>query len=237
MTVPILSVTDLQAGYGSSQVVKGLSLEVGRGEIVTLLGRNGMGKTTTLKAVMGIIRPTGGTVLFNGRAVSGLPEYKIAQAGIGLVPEGREIFPNLTVEENLTATAVTRHDRERPWTLSSVYSMFPRLRERRENMGTDLSGGEQQMLAIGRALMLNPFLLILDEATEGLSPLVRADIWRCLAELQSLGMSLIVVDKNIGPLLRLGNRHYVVEKGQVVWSGSSDELRLQRQRLAQYLGV
>lgn len=234
---PLLDVRDLHAAYGSSQVLFGLSLQVHAGEVVTLIGRNGMGKTTTVKSVMGLLKPTGGQVQMAGQAIAGQPAFKVARTGLGLVPEGRQIFPNLTVRENLVATAGNRHGAQDAWNLERVYQMFPRLKERERNLGNNLSGGEQQMLAVGRALMTNPKLLILDEATEGLAPLVRLEIWRCLDRLKSAGLALIVIDKNIGPLLKLADRHYIVEKGRVVWQGTSDELRAQPQVLHEFAGV
>jgi branched-chain amino acid transport system ATP-binding protein len=218
----MLSVSNLEAAYGAAQVLFDISFEVGAGEIVTLLGRNGMGKTTTVRTIMGLLRPRGGTIRFDGAAVAGLPSYRVAQAGIGLVPEGRQIFPNLTVEENLVATAAQRHGSR--WTLKRVYELFPRLEERRDNMGTQLSGGEQQMLAIGRALMTNPKLLILDEATEGLAPLIRAEIWSCLKHLKSERQAILVIDKNVDALAAFADRHVIVEKGRVAWTGTSAEL-------------
>ena len=220
----MLAVSNLQAGYGAAQVLFDISFGIGAGEVVTLLGRNGMGKTTTVKAIMGLLAPTGGEVRFNSTALAGLPSYRIAQCGIGLVPEGRQIFPTLTVDENLIATAATRRGTAR-WTLEAVQELFPRLKERRNNLGTQLSGGEQQMLAIGRALMTNPKLLILDEATEGLAPLIRAEIWGCLKRLKSEGQAILVIDKNVDALAAFADRHVVVEKGRVVWTGSSDDLR------------
>ena len=234
---PLLDVRDLHAAYGSSQVLFGLSLQVHAGEVVTLIGRNGMGKTTTVKSVMGLLKPTGGQVSMAGEAIAGQPAFKVARTGLGLVPEGRQIFPNLTVRENLVATAGNRHGAKDSWDLERVYQMFPRLKERERNLGNNLSGGEQQMLAVGRALMTNPKLLILDEATEGLAPLVRLEIWRCLDRLKSAGLALIVIDKNIGPLLKLADRHYIVEKGRVVWQGTSDELRAQPEVLHEFVGV
>jgi len=224
----MLAVEDLCAGYGSSQVLFGVSFAVGAGEVVTLLGRNGMGKTTTIRAVMGLLPSVGGRILGGRVAVAGAeatgwPPHRVARRGLGLVPEGRQVFPNLTVEENLTATAAARAGAPR-WTLRAVYDLFPRLEERRRNLGARLSGGEQQMLAIGRALMTNPALLILDEATEGLAPLVRAEIWSILARLRAEGLAILVIDKNLGALMRLADRHVVVEKGRVVWSGSSEAL-------------
>jgi branched-chain amino acid transport system ATP-binding protein len=219
----MLSVANLQASYGAAQVLFDVSLDVGAGEVVTLLGRNGMGKTTTIKAIMGLLPPHGGAVRFDGRALAGLPPYRVAQAGIGLVPEGRQIFPTLTVEENLIATAAAR-SRPARWTLERIYDLFPRLKERRTNFGTQLSGGEQQMLAIGRALMTNPKLVILDEATEGLAPLIRTEIWSCLKRLKSEGQSILVIDKNVDALTRFADRHVIIEKGRSVWSGTSTEL-------------
>jgi branched-chain amino acid transport system ATP-binding protein len=220
----MLSVSQLQAGYGAAQVLFDISLEIKAGEVVTLLGRNGMGKTTTISAIMGLIKPTGGKVSFDATPLRGLPSYKIAQCGIGLVPEGRQIFPTLTVEENLLATAATRAQRAR-WTLEAVYALFPRLKERRGNLGTQLSGGEQQMLAIGRALMTNPKLLILDEATEGLAPLIRAEIWACLKALKAQNQSILVIDKNVDALAAFADRHVIIEKGRVVWTGDSAALK------------
>ena len=233
----LLEMNGVDSGYGASQVLFDLSLEVRAREVITLIGRNGMGKTTTVKSIMGMLAPTRGSIRIAGIEMAGQASFKVARVGIGLVPEGRRIFPNLTVRENLVATAENRHASAQPWTLDSVYQMFPRLQERERNLGANLSGGEQQMLAIGRALMANPKLLILDEATEGLAPLVRADIWSCLRRLKEAGLALIVIDKNIGPLLRLADRHYVVEKGRVVWSGDSGMLRANPQVLQEYVGV
>ena len=234
---PLLSVRAVETFYGSSQVLFGVSFEVRAHEVVTLIGRNGMGKTTTIKTVMGMLEPRKGSVSFGGRVVSGLASHRVAKAGIGLVPEGRRIFPNLTVRENLLATAMNRHDAAEPWTIDRAYEMFPRLKERERNLGSNLSGGEQQMLAIGRALMTNPLLLILDEATEGLAPIIRAEIWACLGRLKRAGLALIVIDKNLGPLMKLADRHYVMERGKVVWSGDTAMLGAQHEALAKYLGV
>jgi branched-chain amino acid transport system ATP-binding protein len=220
----MLTVSNLQAGYGAAQVLFDVSLGIAAGEVVTLLGRNGMGKTTTVKAIMGLLPPSGGSVRFGTTALLGLPPYRIAQCGIGLVPEGRQIFPTLSVEENLVATAASRHGTAL-WTLAGIYQLFPRLKERRGNLGTQLSGGEQQMLAIGRALMTNPKLLILDEATEGLAPLIRGEIWACLKRLKSEGQAILVIDKNVDALAAFADRHVVIEKGRVVWTGSSAELK------------
>ncbi|WP_109118487.1 ABC transporter ATP-binding protein [Azospirillum sp. TSO22-1] len=228
----MLEVKGLQAAYGDSQVLFGMDLSVGAGEMVTLLGRNGMGKTTTIHTIMGIVRPKGGEVRFAGRALHGQPAFKVARAGLGLVPEGRQIFPNLTVEENLIATATKGE-----WTLRTVYELFPRLSERRSNLGNRLSGGEQQMLAIGRALLTNPKLLILDEATEGLAPLIRIEIWRCLAALKRRGQSILVVDKNVDALIEIADRHVIVEKGRVVWHGDGDTLAADQSLRHRYLGV
>jgi branched-chain amino acid transport system ATP-binding protein len=232
----MLSVHQLQASYGAAQVLFDISLEVAAGEVVTLLGRNGMGKTTTVRSIMGLLRPRGGEVRFDGAAVTGLAPYRIAKTGIGLVPEGRQIFPTLTVEENLVATASTRTGSCR-WTLDAVYDLFPRLKERRANLGTQLSGGEQQMLAIGRALMTNPKLLILDEATEGLAPLIRAEIWTCLKRLKGERQSILVIDKNISALASFADRHVIIEKGRSVWTGTSEELMTNASLKDRYLHV
>jgi branched-chain amino acid transport system ATP-binding protein len=232
----MLSVRQLQASYGAAQVLFDISLDVGAGEVVTLLGRNGMGKTTTVRSIMGLLRPRGGEVRFDGAVVTGFAPYRIAQTGIGLVPEGRQIFPTLTVEENLVATASARRGSHR-WTLDAVYDLFPRLKERRSNLGTQLSGGEQQMLAIGRALMTNPKLLILDEATEGLAPLIRAEIWTCLKRLKGERQSILVIDKNVGVLATFADRHVIIEKGRSVWTGTSDELMTDTSLKDRYLHV
>lgn len=234
----LLSVQNLQARYGAAQVLFGVDYSVNEGEVITLLGRNGMGRSTTIKCLFGLMAPSGGTIEFDGRALEKAPSYRIARLGLGLVPEGRQVFPNLTVEENLVATARLHSKSGRAaWTLERVYNFFPRLKERQANLGSQLSGGEQQMLAIGRALMTNPRLLVLDEATEGLAPLIRAEIWNALAELKSDGLSMIVIDKNLGPLLSLADRHFMIEKGRVVWSGDSTELRANPQVVRDYLGV
>lgn len=219
----MLCVEALKAAYGAAQVLFDLSFTVDQGEMVTLLGRNGMGKTTTISTIMGLMPAAGGRVVFEGGDLRGLPPYRIAQRGLGLVPEGRQIFPTLNVEENLIATAAARFGPAR-WRLADVYALFPSLAERRRNMGNQLSGGEQQMLAIGRSLMTNPKLLILDEATEGLAPLIRNEIWTSLKKLKAEGQAILLVDKHIDALLKLADRHVVIEKGHVVWSGSSAEL-------------
>jgi branched-chain amino acid transport system ATP-binding protein len=220
----VLTVENLDAGYGEAQILFGVDLSVGAGEVVTLLGRNGMGKTTTIRSIMGLIRPKAGRVSFGGVDLTGSAPFRLAQAGIGLVPEGRQIFPTLSVEENLIATAASRFGQPR-WTLERVYAFLPRLMERRANRGNQLSGGEQQMLAIGRALMTNPKLVILDEATEGLAPIIRQEIWTCLAALKAEGESILVIDKNVDALAKIADRHIVLEKGHVVWRGSSEDLR------------
>jgi branched-chain amino acid transport system ATP-binding protein len=234
---PLLQVQSIETFYGASQALFDLSFEVGECEVVTLIGRNGMGKSTTVKTIMGMMAPERGSVQFAGQDITRQAPYVVARAGIGLVPEGRRIFPNLTVRENLMATAGNRQGAATPWTLWRVYEIFPRLKERERNLGANLSGGEQQMLAIGRALMTNPRLLILDEATEGLAPLIRGEIWNCLAQLKSAGLSLIVIDKNLAPLMRLADRHFIVEKGRVVWGGSSTELQAKPELLREYIGV
>ena len=233
----MLEVKGLETSYGLSQVLFGMELEVNDGEVVTLLGRNGMGKTTTIRSIMGLTPSSAGSISFDGAEIRGWPSYKVAQAGIGLVPEGRQIFPNLTVRENLVATAAQRSRTTNPWTVERVFEFFPALAERAGNMGNQLSGGEQQMLAIGRALMTNPKLLILDEATEGLAPLIRVEIWKCLANLKDEGESILVIDKNVEALTRIGDRHFIIERGAVVWTGNSDQLRANEDVQHRYLGV
>ena len=233
----MLKVDAIESSYGTSQVLFGMTLEVRAGEVVTLMGRNGMGKTTTIRSIIGMMKPQKGTILFEGQKISGLPSHQIAKAGIGLVPEGRQIFPNLTVRENLIATAHNRLGRNDPWVLDKVLSRFPSLKARISGMGNELSGGEQQMLAIGRALMTNPKLLILDEATEGLAPQIRAEIWRCLEDLKGQGQSILVIDKNVAALTRIADRHYIIEKGQVVWAGSSEAILAQPEIQHKFLGV
>jgi branched-chain amino acid transport system ATP-binding protein len=232
----MLVVDKLAAGYGPAQVLFDVSFAVGAGEVVTLLGRNGMGKTTTIRAVMGLVNVLSGGATFDGRPLTGRPPFAIAQAGLGLVPEGRQVFPTLTVEENLVATAAARFGAPR-WTLERVYAFFPKLAERRRNAGNQLSGGEQQMLAIGRALMTNPKLLILDEATEGLAPLIRAEIWSCLAQLKADGQAILLVDKHLDALTRIADRHVVIEKGHAVWTGNSAALAADPTVQQRYLQV
>ena len=233
----LLSVSGLEAGYDGSQVLFGVDLDIGSGEVVSLMGRNGMGKTTFVRAVMGLLRATAGRIVFEGASIAAEPPFRVAQAGIGLVPEGRQIFPTLTVEENLVATAANRELRADGWTLERVYAFLPRLAERRHNLGDQISGGEQQMLAIGRALMTNPKLLILDEATEGLAPLIRQEIWERLAALKRDGLSILLIDKNIDALLRLSDRHLILEKGRIVWQGTSEALAADPVARDRYLSV
>jgi branched-chain amino acid transport system ATP-binding protein len=228
----MLEIRGLETSYGRSQVLFGVDLGIGKGEVVSLLGRNGMGKSTTVRSIMGITRPKAGSIVFEGKKLHTLPSYRIAQAGLGLVPEGRQVFPNLTVRENLVATA-----RNGPWDLDTVFRLFANLKERQGHYGNQLSGGEQQMLAIGRALMTNPRLLILDEATEGLAPLIRAEIYRSVERLKGEGLSLLVIDKDVKALTQVADRHYVLEKGRVVWSGTSAELAADKNVQHRYLGV
>lgn len=233
----LLEVDNIQTSYGLSQVLHGLSLAIAPGEVVTLMGRNGMGKTTTVRSIMGLTRAMAGSIRFDGRDIRTLPAYQVAKLGIGLVPEGRQIFPNLTARENLVATAANRRGAAAPWTLSRIGALFPRLAERMDAMGNQLSGGEQQMLAVGRALMTNPRLIILDEATEGLAPLIRAEIWQCLTRLKAEGQSILVIDKNVESLIRIADRHYLIERGRVVWSGTSAALAAAPDLQHRYLGV
>ena len=233
----MLEINGLETAYGQSQVLFGMELNVGKGEVVTLLGRNGLGKTTTLNSVMGLVPSRSGNIRFQGQELRELPSYQIAKTGLSLVPEGRQIFPNLTVLENLVATASNRSQSENPWNLDRVFDLFPRLPNRLHHMGNQLSGGEQQMLASGRALMTNPKLLILDEATEGLAPLIRNEIWNCVSSLKSAGQSILLVDKNIDALTRIADRHYIIEKGKVVWDGTSSELQGDQNLQHRFLGV
>lgn len=235
--VPLLELSNVETCYGLSQVLFGLSLTIAPGEMVTLMGRNGMGKTTTVRSIMGLTPALRGSIRFDGKEIRELPSYRVAQLGIGLVPEGRQVFPNLNVRENLVATAANRREVDDPWTLDKVYALFPRLAERADSMANLLSGGEQQMLVIGRALMTNPRLLILDEATEGLAPLIRAEIWQCLSKLKAAGQSILVIDKNVAALTRIADRHTIIERGQVVWTGTSAELAAVPDIQHRYLGV
>jgi branched-chain amino acid transport system ATP-binding protein len=233
----LLEVDGIETCYGLSQVLFGMSLLVKPGEMVALMGRNGMGKTTTIRSIMGLTPSRAGSIKFAGRDVRKLPSFRIAQLGIGLVPEGRQIFPNLTVRENLVAASHNRLGTPDPWTIEKIHTLFPRLAERANNMGGTLSGGEQQMLAIGRALMTNPKLVILDEATEGLAPLIREEIWNCLSMLKARGQSVLVIDKNVGNLVRIADRHYIIERGRAVWSGSSEALIAEPDLQHRYLGI
>ena len=232
----MLQVRDLTTHYGTSQALFGMSFDLKAGQVATLLGRNGMGKTTTIHSIMGIVKASGGSITFEGEELIGRASFRTANLGIGLVPEGRQIFPNLTLMENLVATASNHLGIADPWTVDKVFGLFPELETRTSSMGNLLSGGEQQMLAIGRALMTNPRLLILDEATEGLAPLVRQKIWAALSAIRGAGMSILVVDKNLADLLRIADRHFIVQRGQVVWQGSSLELQADAEIRAQYLG-
>jgi len=233
----LLELSNIETCYGLSQVLFGLSLAVAPGELVTLMGRNGMGKTTTVRSLMGLTPAMAGSVRFDGKEIRGLPAYRVAKLGIGLVPEGRQVFPNLTARENLIATAANRASAANPWTLARVCALFPRLSERLLNMASQLSGGEQQMLAIGRALMTNPRLLVLDEATEGLAPLIRSEIWQCLTRLKAEGQSILLIDKNVEALIRIADRHYLIERGKVVWTGTSRALAGAPEVQHRYLGV
>ncbi len=233
----MLRVHALDAFYGASQALFGMELSVDAGEVVTLMGRNGMGKTTTVHSIMGLLETRRGIVEFDGHRVDHMASFRIARLGLGLVPEGRQIFPNLSVRENLMAAAANRGGRANPWTIERAFEFFPRLAERQRNMGNQLSGGEQQMLAVGRALMTNPKLLILDEATEGLAPLIRHEIWTCLGRLKREGQAILVIDKNVGALIGLADRHHIVEKGRVVWTGSSTALAGDKELQHRYLGV
>jgi len=236
MADTLLQLSGVETAYGRSQALFGVSFDIQAGEMVTLMGRNGMGKTTTVRSIMGLTPARAGSIRFAGREIAALPSYRIAQSGIGLVPEGRRIFPNLTVRENLIATAAGV-DKPGAWTLGRIDALFPRLAERAGSMGNQLSGGEQQMLAIGRALMTNPCLLILDEATEGLAPLIRAEIWQCLVQLKEAGQSILVIDKNVDALIRIADRHHLIERGRIVWSGTSQALGRAADLQHRYLGV
>lgn len=233
----MLHIEGLETSYGRSQVLFGVDLDVADGEVVTLLGRNGMGKTTTVRSIMGMTRPHGGSVTFHGRQLRGLAPHRIARCGLGLVPEGRGIFVDLTVRENLTATARRAADGETRWTLPAVMELFPWTRERSNQLGASLSGGELQMLAIGRALMTNPRLLILDEATEGLAPVIRQAIWRVLGALKAARQSILLIDKNLKEVIGLADRHYVIERGRVKWQGTSADLRAQLSEVRSLVGV
>src|SRR6516162_7795695 len=234
---PLLVVEGIETCYGLSQVLFGLSLSIRAGEMVSLMGRNGMGKTTTIRSIMGLTPARAGAIRFGGQETRSLPPYRIAKLGIGLMPEGRQIFPNLTVRENLVAASGNRLGADDPWTIEKIHTLFPRLSERGGNMGNQLSSGEQQMLAIGRALMTNPKLLILDEATEGLAPLIRQEIWNCLSMLKARGQSILVIDKNVEHLARICDRHFIIERGRAVWSGTSEQLIAEPDLQHRYLGI
>ncbi|HEY1980568.1 MAG TPA: ABC transporter ATP-binding protein [Xanthobacteraceae bacterium] len=234
---PLLELAGVETSYGLSRVLFGVSLAIAPGEMVSLLGRNGMGKTTTIRSIMGLTPAAAGAIRFGGAEIAKLPAYRVAKLGIGLVPEGRQVFPNLTTRENLVATAANRVGAPNPWTLKKVCALFPRLGERSGQMANLLSGGEQQMLAIGRALMTNPRLLILDEATEGLAPLIRDEIWRCLTQLRAAGQSILVIDKDVAALTRIADRHYIIERGRVVWNGKSAALASAADIQHRYLGI
>jgi branched-chain amino acid transport system ATP-binding protein len=233
----MLELEAVETRYGASQVLFGMALRVGQGEVVSLMGRNGMGKTTTIKSILGVTPPHAGSIRFDGRELRGRRVYETAKLGIGIVPEGRQVFSTLSVRENLIATATDRHGAGEAWTLDRVFALFPSLAARARNLGSQLSGGEQQMLAIGRALMTNPRLLIFDEATEGLSPLIRREIWKVIAALKAQGLSILVIDKNIGVLAELADRHYVIQKGRVVWQGDSAALRADMAAVQGIVGV
>ena len=233
----MLSVDNITTFYGASQALFGMTLAVGEGEVVTLMGRNGMGKTTTVRSIIGFTPARSGTITFDGQRTERWPAYRVAQAGIGLVPEGRQIFPNLSVHENLFATSANRRNQPNGWTLDRVYELFPSLAERRKHMGNHISGGEQQMLAIGRALATNPKLLILDEATEGLAPLIQEEIWNVLETLRSQGQSILIIDKDVDALMRLADRHFFVQNGRVEWSGTTEELGRNPEVIETYLGI
>jgi len=237
MSAVLLQAQGLRAAYGASQVLFGIDFEIRAGEVMGLLGRNGMGKTTLICSLLGIKSPQAGSVRFEGTEITGHSSDKIARMGLAVVPEGRQVFPNLSVDEHLTAFAARRNGAAQPWTPESVYALFPRLAERKKNMGNQLSGGEQQMLAIGRALVTNPKLLILDEATEGLAPLIREEIWQCLTRLRQAGQTLVVVDKYVNRLVQIADRHLILERGSVAWHGSSAELDQDRNLWHRYLGV
>ena len=233
----LLEIEGLETAYGQSQVLFGVTLRIAQGQVATLLGRNGMGKTTTVRSIMGMLHPKAGKIVFAGNSLQNLASYRVAQLGLGLVPEGRQIFPNLTVRENLVATAANRRGEKDPWTLEKVFGLFSNLKDRRNNFGNQLSGGEQQMLAIGRALMTNPRLLILDEATEGLAPLIRVEIYRSIQRLKAAGLAILIIDKDVKALIRVADVHYMLEKGRVVWTGSSVELAANEDVQHRYLGV
>ncbi len=233
----LLDIVGLEAGYGAGQVLFGIDLQIAPGEVATLLGRNGMGKTTSVRCIVGLLVASAGTIRFAGERIDGRSPDWIGRAGVALVPEGRRIFPNLTVRENLVAFAANRRHIGEPWTLERVFDLFPGLAARTANLGSQLSGGEQQMLAIGRALMTNPTLLILDEATEGLAPLLREEIWRVMAKLRQSGLAILAIDKYVQRLIALADRHTILERGRVVWRGSSLALSADRSVWERFIGI
>jgi branched-chain amino acid transport system ATP-binding protein len=233
----MLELEGVETYYGAIQALFGMSFVCAEGQVTTLLGRNGMGKTTTVGSIIGTLPSRSGEIRFDGKRINGRPAFEVAQLGIGLVPEGRQVFPNLSVRENLIATAANFSGSSDPWVLDKVLEFFPRLRERLDNRGSQLSGGEQQMLAIGRALMLNPRLLILDEATEGLAPLIRQEIWRRLEQLKQTGLTILLIDKNIDEMAQIADRHFIIEKGRVMWQGDSSELSMNAELKSRYLGI
>jgi len=237
MSKALLEAEDVETFYGRSQALFGMSLRVCEGEVVTLMGRNGMGKTTTVRSIMGLTRASAGSIRMEGKELRGLPAFKVARHGLAVVPEGRQVFPNLTVREHFVIAERNRRHSQDPWTIGRVYGLFPAIEERRESFGNQLSGGEQQMLAIGRALVTNPKLLIFDEATEGLAPLVREQIWRCIESLKRTGLSILVIDKNVDELIRLADRHVIIEKGRLAWTGTSEELKGSIEVQHRFLGV
>lgn len=229
---PLVTISGLHAGYGNAQVLFGVNLDITAGQVSTLMGRNGMGKTTTVRCLMGLLKPTAGKITIRDHDMTSAAPYRVAQAGVGLVPEGRHVFPSLSVSENLRATARAAVD---GWSEDKIYDAFPRLGQRRRNLGFQLSGGEQQMLAIGRALMTNPDVLILDEATEGLAPMIREEIWTMLALLKREGLSILLIDKNLDELSRISDRYFVIEKGETVWKGTASDFEADRTTVEQYL--
>jgi len=233
----MLELKQVQASYGRSQTLFGIDLSIGSGSVVTMLGRNGMGKTTSIKTILGLLPVKSGSIAFRGKSIAGLRPHQIGKLGIALVPEGRQIFPTLTVKENLVATSANRSGRAESWTLKRVYELFPRLKERSRQFGGSLSGGEQQMLAIGRALMTNPHLLILDEATEGLAPMIRREIYECLEGLKQDGESILIIDKNLSELSRIADHHVIIEKGITRWAGTHSQFAAQPELQHRYLGV
>ena len=225
-------IEDLHAGYGNAEVLFGLGLTIEQGQVTTLMGRNGMGKTTTIRCLMGLLKPRAGRITIRDQDMTGAAPYAVAKAGVGLVPEGRQVFPSLTVTENLVATG-----RPGAWTVAKIFDAFPRLAERKNHYGFQLSGGEQQMLAVSRALMNNPDLLILDEATEGLAPLIRAEIWDMLHTLKSTGLSILLIDKNLAELSRVSDQYYVIEKGRIVWKGTAEQFDANRAQVESHLHI